>query len=272
MKRILFLVFTLTAVQGFSQINDSAKREIKLEGAINFRDLGGYETKDGKHVKWGKIYRSAALNKLTDADLEVLEQRKIAVDADFRGPYEVSIAPDRIPNGAVRISLPAGSEDAGKPSQLKQMIAANNKDSGLTAFYANTAILKDRYKPVFDELLAVSPDSAVLFHCSAGKDRTGIGAALILYALGVPQGKIWEDYLASNYYRKATIEKDAAQMVQYFGLTHDQAIGMAGVKKEYLQATYDAINKKYGSIDNFLAEELGLSRDKIGQLRAKYLE
>ncbi|MDE1190778.1 MAG: tyrosine-protein phosphatase [Arachidicoccus sp.] len=272
MKKYLIILIAAFPFFGSAQITDSAKREVKLQGAVNFRDLGGYQTKDGKHVKWGKIYRSAALNNLTEEDLQTLENLKIAVDADFRGPYEVSLAPDRIPGNVHRISLPAGSKDAGKPSNLKQMLSAKDKDSGIIAFYSNTSILRDRYKPVFDSLLSISPDSALLFHCSAGKDRTGIGAALVLYVLGVQQETIWNDYLASNYYRRNTIIKDSAQMVNVFHISPDQAKNLAGVKREYLQATYDAINKQYGSLDNFLKQDLGLNNSKIKELRRKYLE
>lgn len=267
---MLALMFSFKTIN--AQISDSAKREVKLDGAANFRDIGGYKTQSGKRVKWGKLYRSAALNKLSDNDTIILKERKIVFDADFRGPYEVSIAPDKIPSITKRISLPAGSEDAGKPQMLKAMMSAANKDSGMIAFYSNTSILKDRYKPVFDEMLSISPDSALLFHCSAGKDRTGIGAALILYVLGVPMNTIMEDYLASNYYRRNIISKDSTQLVESFHVAPSQAAGLAGVKKEYLLATLDAINKKYGSLDKFLSSELGLGKTQIKELRKKFLD
>lgn len=271
-KFIIAGAFALMAWNSYAQIADSTQREVKLEGAVNFRDIGGYETKDGHHVKWGKIFRSGALNKLSNTDLDKLKALKIAVDADFRGNYEVALAPDRIPGNTRRISLPAGSEDAGKPEGLKKMLQSKNKDSMMIAFYTNLAVFKDRYKPVFDELLMISPDSALLYHCSAGKDRTGMATALILYTLGVPEEKIMEDYLASNYYRKNIVEKDAAQLVQHFGLTPEQAKGLAGVKEEYLMATYNAILQHYGSMDKFLETELGITPEKRQLLRKKYLE
>src|ERR1700704_5710195 len=97
----------------------------------------------------------------------------IAVVADFRGPYEVQAAPDRLPAGTTRISLPAGSENTGDSNYMKTMIKQISADGSLINYYSNTTSFTKRYKPVFDELLSLNNDSALLFHCTAGKDRTG---------------------------------------------------------------------------------------------------
>src|SRR5262249_45387779 len=157
--------------------------------------------------KWKKIYRSAALNKLTDADLQALQHIPIAYVADFRGPYEVKAAPDKLPAGAIRISLPAGSEHIGDSTYMKTLMQQMRNDSSLVSFYSVSPVFTNRYKPVFDELLVLNTDSALVFHCTAGKDRTGIAAALILYALGVDENTIMDDYLATNYYRAHENEK-----------------------------------------------------------------
>jgi protein-tyrosine phosphatase len=120
-KNFLWL-FIILPMAGMAQVRDSARREIKLQGAINFRDLGGYPTRDGGHVKWGRIYRSAALNNLTSDDLEKLRGLSLAFVADFRGPYEVKVAPDRLPANVTRLSLPAGSENIGDSSYMRNMI------------------------------------------------------------------------------------------------------------------------------------------------------
>jgi protein-tyrosine phosphatase len=202
MKKIFLSALIFSAAFKISaQIADSSKREIKSQGVVNFRDMGGYATKDGKHIKWGRLYRSADLSHVTPGGPDTLSKLSVEYIADFRGPYEVQKAPDKIPAGATRISLPAGSEHTGDSNYLQHMLLSA-KDSGLVPFYGDIHALGDRYKPLFAELLQVNKDSAVLFHCSAGKDRTGIAAALILYALNVDDKKIMEDYLASNYYRR----------------------------------------------------------------------
>ncbi|MGC4102616.1 tyrosine-protein phosphatase [Ferruginibacter sp.] len=270
----LFLFLISTIPDAYTQIADSSQRMVKLKGALNFRDIGGYTAAKGKHVKWGKIYRSAEINNLTAADLDSLQARHISYVMDFRGPAEVSVAMDKLPVGATRISLPAGSENVGgdRSKMMEMMSKANNGDSIMLPFYTNIQSFTDRYKPVFATLLKNNEDSAVLFHCTAGKDRTGISAALILYALGVDEKTIMQDYLASNYYRQAGNEQMRKMLVNNYHIKEDVVDDVMMVKEKYLTATFDTIKAKYGSIDKYLASEMGLSKKSIKKLRAMYLE
>ena len=273
MIRNSLLLIILLPFMGLAQVADSAKREIKLQGAINFRDIGGYPTKDGGHVKWRKIYRSAALNNLTPDDLDKLQQLSLAFVADFRGPYEVKTAPDRLPPTVTRLSLPAGSENVGDSNYMKNMIRQMKMgDSALVDFYANITSFNARYKPVFDELLLLNKDSALLFHCTAGKDRTGIAAALILYALGVDEKTIISDYLATNYYRAAENQRVIAGMMKAYGISESTALGMMAARENYLNATFTAIRTHYGTIDNYLEKEMGLDKDKLRRLKELYVD
>ena len=248
-----------------------APRGIKLEGANNFRDMGGYPTKDGKQVKWGKIYRSADISKLTDADLEVFSALNIKMVCDLRGDKEVELAPDRLPAGTERIHLPAGSENVGGASSFtKYMKSPESADSLLKSFYQRTDHLGKKYKPMFDQLLVLKPDHALMFHCSAGKDRTGVGAALILYALGVEEESIYEDYEATNEFRKEFNGEYIKKLTEQ-GLSESAAKSMMAAKPEYLKAAFDAITEKYGSVDKFLEKEMGLTADKRSALQAKFL-
>lgn len=112
MKKLQLLLIAACIATGVNaQIADSAKRKVELQGAVNFRDLGGYTTTDGHHVKWGEIYRSADISKLTDADLAVLKAKKITYDVDLRGHKESAQAPDRIRPGTNYILAPAGSNN-----------------------------------------------------------------------------------------------------------------------------------------------------------------
>jgi len=269
---MLFLTMILIASTNFAQIADSATREVKLEGAVNFRDLGGYKTKSGKKVKMNVLYRSAALNTLTDKDLEKLSTLHIKYDFDFRGPYEVKTAPDKIPTGTTRISLPAGSENIGDSNYMKNMGKYLKSDSFMMSFYTVLTPFKDRYTPLFDSLLSNKTISPMLFHCTAGKDRTGIAAALILYALGVDEQTIFEDYEATNYYRRNENAKSIAQMTKYYGLDEKIASNLMGAKKEYIAATFATIRSNFGTIESYLEMELGLNAAKINKLRKIYLE
>jgi protein-tyrosine phosphatase len=269
-KIVVSLLIVFSVMQASGQITDSSVREVKLQGAVNFRDIGGYKTKDGKTVKLGLLYRSAALNTLTDADIAKIAALHIKYDFDFRGPYEVKTAPDKIPAGTTRISLPAGSENIGDSNYMKNMSRYMKSDSFLISFYTVLTPFKERYAPLFDSLLANKSTQPMLFHCTAGKDRTGIAAALILYALGVDEETIFNDYEATNYYRRNENAKAIAQMTKYFGMDEKVATSMMGAKKEYIQATFDEIKKEYKSIDNYLASELGLTAIKIKKLRSIY--
>ena len=260
----------MIGLNSFAQISDSSIREVKLQGAVNFRDLGGYKTKEGKHVKTAVIYRSAALNTLSDADIAKVADLNIKYDFDFRGPYEVKTAPDKIPANTKRISLPAGSENVGDSNYMKNMGRYMKSDSFLISFYTVLTPFKDRYAPLFDSLLANKFSSPILFHCTAGKDRTGIAAALILYALGVDEETIFNDYEATNYYRRNENAKAIAQMTKYYGLDEKTATSMMGAKRSYIQSTFTTIKSQYGTIDNYLEKVMGLNDKKIKQLRELY--
>ena len=269
---ILSILFFVAAFSVSAQIGDSSKRAVKLQGAVNFRDLGGYATNDGKHIKWGKLYRSAALNQLTAADEEKIQSLHLSTVLDFRGPYEIKAAPDKLPANITAVNLPAGSENIGDNNYMKQMIQSMKNDSAMISFYNTLAPFHDRYKPMFDLLLRENNDSALLFHCTAGKDRTGIAAALILYALGVDEKTIMDDYLATNYYRKNENEKAVNGMVTLYGLDKVTASNMMVAKETYLNATFSAIRSNFGSVDNYLEKEMGLTKAKRKILKQKFLE
>jgi protein-tyrosine phosphatase len=270
MKYILIILLFPLGVT--AQITDSAKRCVKLQGTINMRDLGGYATTDGKTVKWGRVYRSADISKLTDADLDTFRQRKIDYIVDLRGTKESQVAPDKTNANTDYILCPAGSDQNLNDWMIKLVSLQSGGDSMMIVYYSNTTYLADRYKPFFDKLLALPDDQALLFHCTAGKDRTGIGAALLLYALGVPYETIMKDYTASNEYRKESNETMVEQMVQYKHINKQVAEDVVSVKPEYLNATFAAIRKQYGSIDNFLQGPLGLDENKLALLKSKFLE
>ena len=249
----------------------AAPREIKLQGAANFRDLGGYLTQDGKQVKWGKMYRSADISKLTDADLKIVSSLNIKIICDLRGEKEVEAAPDRLPQGTDRILLSAGSENiGGASSYMKYLKSPETADSMMVAFYSRTDHLKAKYKPMFDRLLALQPDQALMFHCTAGKDRTGVGAALVLTALGVDKATVMQDYEATNEYRKTSNEQYIKMMTSQ-GISETAARNLMAANPKYLASAFEAISKKYGSVDAFLEKEMELTAEKRNILKAKFL-
>ena len=276
MKLIAFTLLLLPALAAAQDAQTDTlvynpKRAVALEGGSNFRDLGGYPTQAGQHVKWGHIYRSADVGKLTDADLKTIESRHIAVVCDLRGPSEYQQSPDRLPKGVTRIELPAGSENIDTRKLFAQMQNAGNRDSLMGATYTKIDHFKAKYKPMFDQLLTLDADSALMFHCTAGKDRTGIGAALVLSALGVDKATILKDYAATDVYWKPAREQMVAQMKQA-GISEEMLKPMLAANPAYLEQTFAAIDAKYGSMDKFLAQEMELTPEKLAQLRTKYVQ
>jgi len=262
---------------GTSALIYAQQREIPLNGAYNFRDLGGYKTKDHKTIKWGKLYRSAVLSDLTPDDLNKLTSLHISRIADFRGPVEVSYAPDKIPAGATYFALAAGSGTDG-PDDWAAMAEEMKKnpvevsDQGAIAYYRKIGSFKDRYKPLFDSLLTLNKDSALLFHCVGGKDRTGLAAAFIEYALGVEKKQIIADYVLTNTHRAKYNKMIADMLVAKYQLPAKRAADYGLAKPEFIEATFNEITKKYGSMDNFMKNELGLTEEKIVKLKSLYLE
>jgi protein-tyrosine phosphatase len=272
-KLLLFLCLSTPALAQTAKdtLVFNPRRAVTLQGTSNFRDLGGYPAAGGKHVKWGHIYRSSDISKLTDSDLQALQSRHVALVCDLRGPQEVAQAPDRMPAGARRLELPAGSE---KIDPRLMMGGKNiNRDSLMRAVYTNTSFFQAKYKPMFDELLALPTSEAMLFHCTAGKDRTGIGAALVLSALGVDRQTILKDYAATDVYWQVGREQSLQRMAQA-GMSAqavDAVRPLLAANPAYLAGTFAAIDKQYGSVDKYLAKEMDLTPQKLAALRAKYL-
>ena len=270
MKTLLLLLALPLAAQ--AQKPDAlvfnARRAVVLQGGSNFRDLGGYPAAGGKHVRWGHIYRSADISQLTDADLQTLQSRHVALVCDLRGPQEYAQAPDRLPAGAKRVELPAGSEKI--DPRLLTGGPSVNRDSLMRATYSNLSFFKAKYEPMFAQLLALPGDEALLFHCTAGKDRTGIGAALVLSALGVDRATILRDYAATDVYWRASREQMLQRLTQA-GQPTEALRPLLAANPAYLAGTFAAIDQQYGSMNNYLAKEMDLTPKKLALLRAKYL-
>jgi protein-tyrosine phosphatase len=272
MNKLFSLLIALLVVQSsFAQDSTlvfSPKRLVKLEGGSNFRDLGGYPTAQNKHVKWGHIFRSADVSKLTDNDLKTLTDLHLATVCDLRGPDELKTNPDKLPAGVNYINLPAGSE---KIQSASIGVPSMNRDSMMNAMYSRTDHLKAKYKPMFDQLLSLPTDKALMFHCTAGKDRTGMGAALVLAALGVDKKYIVADYEATNIFWKATREKMLKGMEKQ-GMPLAIVKPMLDANPAWINTFFASIDKQYGSMKNFLTTEMELSPAKLKALKKLYVE
>ncbi|MEU1980335.1 tyrosine-protein phosphatase [Nocardia sp. NPDC019395] len=227
-------------------------RSLHLAGAPNARDVGGYRTADGRTVRSGIVFRTDQLTNLTPADLAELSRLGVREVDDLRTVYERALAPDRIPAGA-QANWYDVIGAAPLPELMSTLAGGNDMYRALiTAPGANravAAVLRD-----IVETGRTPEGGAVLFHCTAGKDRTGWVAAVLLTALGVDRDTVTADYLLSNHYRNA-----------------GPGDGMNGVQQEWLDSAFDQIQVTYGSFDRYVSEGLGLSAADIAALKARML-
>ncbi|MFE4636011.1 tyrosine-protein phosphatase [Streptomyces sp. NPDC056773] len=244
-----------------------ADRLIKLDGTSNFRDAGGYRTTNGQWVKMGEIYRSDALNKLTDNDLAKLQRLRVKTIFDLRMESERTKDADRVPAGAdyvvADVFAGSGSFQAMPRTPDEAVKAMVDAERAMVSGEGG----KKAYTQVF-EGMERGRDRSVLFHCTAGKDRTGWANASLLTALGVPSETVMADYLASNDYRKAANDAilshlPAAQAAVYKPLLD--------VRPEYLNAGYEEVRAKFGSFDAYLEDGLGIDGRELKKLKKDLL-
>ncbi|WP_297816156.1 tyrosine-protein phosphatase [uncultured Lactobacillus sp.] len=254
------------------------QRLITLDGTVNFRDIGGYENNHGQKVRWNKIYRSDSLSSLTPEDQEKLEQMKITVDCDLRSSNEQDMAPDRLWKNAQFVDCHVYSEDRSgnfvdeKRPLYKFFHHIPEMDSYLGQIYQDVILSpasQRAFSRVFAELLTLPQDQALVYHCSAGKDRTGMMSALILTGLGVDDRTIAKDYLLTNELYSFGLKKqmpsdsEMLQMVNQMNVTQGEGTAIKGVTA--------TINEGFGSFENYFTKILGFTKQDLVDLKKLYL-
>ncbi|GAX05728.1 protein tyrosine phosphatase [Secundilactobacillus pentosiphilus] len=261
--------------QPFSQVETvQASHQVKLQGAHNVRDLGGYRTATKQKVKPRLLLRSAKLAGLTHHDKQLLVRRyHLKTVIDLRTPAVIARTPDAKIPGVRFLKAPVVSDKTMASVNRVAVVSGTKSMEKLYRSFVTTTQARHAYRQLFLQLLKAPGNRATLWHCSEGKDRTGFGTALVLTVLGVPQKTVYQDYLASNTYNKKSVNRQLAVMKRQGA--SERAISQKRdtlvVKKAYLEAAYQAADKKYGSIQNYLSKGLGLSKQNIIQLRHHYL-
>lgn len=266
-------------------------RVIGLEGVLNAREIGGLPLKNGKHVKFGRLLRAGRLSNLTDKDCYVLSNvwhvKKII---DLRNDWEISEHPDVELEGAEiqQIDLLSGKlegisrEDQGMNMidyaimRAKKLAQGDGARHLLTEMYGQMAENRECIKKLQDffDALQMPEDGSVLWHCTSGKDRTGVTGALLLYVLGADMETIKEDYLYTNEqnreYREALLNEMKSNGADEAQLREMRIL--ESVDWMYIQKFFETIKRIYGSVDAFLSEQIGMNEERIHMFREMYTE
>jgi len=248
------------------------ERVLPLEGGRNFRDLGGYATRDGRRLRWGRLYRSGSMAGLTEAAYAQLAEMGLRVICDLRTTSERRTMPvdwGRVPN------LSYWARDYELSFGDLRNLLASDLPTGEQARAAMTAVYRElpfeqagAYGELFRRL--ANGEAPLVFNCSAGKDRTGVAAALILSALGVPAETILEDYLLTKFV--AYDRMASATAAQLAHLAPEVIDAILGVEVDYIRAAFEAIEAAHGSIEAYLQERVGVTAAVLEQLQAQLLE
>ena len=243
----------------------------------NIRDLGGLKGFEGRNIKFGRLYRGGALNRVNDDDIEILKSFNLTHVVDFRGDDEFVYQPDYHIPGVQYVNFSVIQEKIKKEDRM-------HDDGNLLWFVEENTSgfehMKQQYRDSINEeksqiayrnffKLLQEEDKVVYFHCSQGKDRVGLAAYFIESILGVDQETILEDYLFSNVAMEDKIQNILGNIRFkdfYNPFYHQKLLDVFAAKEEYLQAAIDEINKNYGDTLSYCQNILGVDIDKFRKL------
>lgn len=256
-----------------SESGDCPPRSLGLAGCPNFRDAGGYETAHGLQMRWRRLFRSGHLARLDDAELAAVEDLALDLVVDLRREDEQAREPSRVPGGArvLSASITPGSQASAIYNNSRDI----DGDKAMFDFMCDinrqfVVSQSENYRAIFQDLLD-SGAERVLFHCSAGKDRTGFAIAMLHLALDVPEAQLEEDYLLSGLYYDSLAELPRSRRkypVEH--LSDEQLLPMLRVDRAYLESALHAIRDGYADYGSYLAQELGLDDAARRELRRRF--
>lgn len=257
-----------------------------LEKVDNARQLGGYYTQDGRKVKANMLLRSGKLINATEDDIAKLtDTYHLGTIVDLRTTSEIEQAPNPTIDGVEDIHVPILDEDSHSAAMtniygsdpvdaLIGMATDGTLSDDMYITTINSESAKKGFAEFFQILLDNEEGKAVLWHCTGGKDRTGTAAVLLLSALGVDEDTILDDFALTNEFFKGKIDYMGAEAAKK---TDDQEIidgvrTLTGVSRDFMKKMIDSLTDEYGSVENFIIEELNVSKDDIVKLQDMYLE
>lgn len=253
-----------------------SEKSFTIKKVINFRTTGNIKNTEGRTLKQGLLYRSGHLHKLKENFFGQLKKLGIKEVIDLRNSKEIAQKPDHLPDEIIYKNYSAFEDEGDQLDQAKKLVLkgkvnGSDADKRMMDFYKeyvteNPEIIRKIITEIMDS------DHPVLYHCTAGKDRTGIVTALILTILKFDKQTIYNEYLLSNNYREHLVRKrlGLANTLHFLYPKMDIQVleKLSWVEKKYLDSAFDEINKKYGSTDLYIKDVLGISEDK----RKEYIQ
>ncbi len=247
-----------------------------LDGGINFRDLGGNSVTDGRRIKRGLLFRSGSLERLTENDCTFLAGVPVRSVLDYRDADEVHAKPDVLWRGADYHHFPANPLSNEVNANLEKLnsetLAGFDAQMFMLELYRRLPFGNAAYKQLA-QLLSKADHGAIVQHCAVGKDRTGIGSALVLFALGADEATVVEDYLLTE----TTLATFREHMLDQLSIRlNDSALKqfayVLSAREEFLMTALSCIREQHGSTDRWLEAEYGLGQEQREALQAFYLE
>lgn len=253
---------------------------LPFDKVSNFRDLGGIKTDSGLFVRWGMLYRSAHLYETTKEDRKYMERLSIRRVTDFRGHSETKKRPDQIPETAEKNHLPIDSDSTGIQQKMHDVLQGRlHLDMGALMVEVNHDLVTtftSTYRHWIKDSLLNENSYPQLFHCTAGKDRTGFGAAIVLKILGVSDEDIFQDYMESNKHLHSLMNKMIfmVRMSTFFKAKKKEIMPLFQVHESYLQGAMEAVVGQWGNFNNYIYAEdgLDLNEEQVDKLKAILLE
>ncbi|VXB06817.1 MULTISPECIES: tyrosine-protein phosphatase [Chryseobacterium] len=254
------------------------EKQFEIKKVINFRTIGNIKNNDGRTLKEGMLYRSGHLHQLRKKSLKTFQNLGIKEIIDLRNSKEISQKPDQLSDAFIYKNYSAFEDEGDQLNQAKKLVLkgkvkGSDADQRMLDFYKN--YVKENpeiIKKIIHEIL--DSETPVLYHCTAGKDRTGIITALILTVLKFDRTTIYNDYILSNNYRKQLVQKrlHLANNLHFLYPKMDLNVieKLSWVEKDYLETAFSEIDKKYGSIDIYIHQNLGISENKRNEYILKF--
>jgi len=250
------------------------ERHIDIPGGYNIRDLGGYTSRDGGHIRWRKIFRAGLITHIKAEGDELMKELHLTTICDFRAIDEQAANPDLWfeLDKLNRLSFPVGD---GRPDKLEWLKTENLIDGdGHHLYKSNRSYVtthQSKFRSFF-EILLDEKNYPLLFHCTAGKDRTGFASVLLLSALGVDWDTILEDYLLTNQYLEEFAEATSKRIAKESGVAQPLVKSIFQARESFLKGALDAIQESHDSIDAFLEKEIGIGKSEKDHLRKIFIQ